>query len=176
MPFYYTIVLPRQICAVVSNSYATFYAIWNLIFWSWIPTICMLVFGLLTVRHIRQGKRRVLPQNHFQRKQKRDRQLIQMLLVQSFLFGSTTTALSIGQLYVSITNNFMIKTNLEIVKENYLITILNYVVSVGPCISFYLFTLSSQLFRRELMNLFHWRPIIQVVSNTNTAIIPRAVN
>jgi hypothetical protein len=136
----------------------------------------MLVFGLLTVRHVRQGKRRVFPQNHFRRKQKTDRQLIQMLLVQSFLFGSTTTALSIGELYVSITNYLMIKTDLEVVKDNCLINILNYVVSAGPCVSFYLFTLSSQLFRRELMNLFHWRPTIQVVSNNNTATITRAVN
>ena len=177
MPFYYTVLLPQQVCSVVSNSYQDFYAIWNLIFWSWIPTICMLVFGFLTVRHIRQGRRRVASQNQFRSNQKKtDQQLIQMLLVQSFVFGSTTTALSIGQLYISITNNLMIKTNLEKVQANYLTNILNCVANIGPCMSFYLFTLSSQLFRRELINLFRWQQPIEPVNNKNVATIPRTTH
>ncbi len=87
MPFYYTIVLPQRTCTFVSNTYQTFYALWNLFFWSWIPTICMLSFGFLIIRHVHQGKMRVAPQNPLQRNQKKtDRQLIQMLLIQSFFW------------------------------------------------------------------------------------------
>ena len=69
MPFCQTILLPQHVCAVVSSSYQTFYAFFNLIIWSWIPTPCMLIFGLLLIRHIRQGKRRVAPQNQLQQNQ-----------------------------------------------------------------------------------------------------------
>jgi len=158
MPFNYTIVLPQRTCTFVSSTYQGFYGLWNLIIWSWIPTICTLIFGFLIVRHIRQGRRRVVPQNRFQRNQRKtDRQLIQMLLIQSFIFGSTSTALSIGNLYISITNNLMVKNDLEKAKDNYLIGVLGYIALTGPCVSFYLFTLSSQLFRHELTNLFCWR-------------------
>jgi hypothetical protein len=57
---------------------------------------------------------RVAPQNIAQRNQKKvDRQLIQMLLIQSFLFGSTISVYSISNLYVLITNSLMVKDDLE---------------------------------------------------------------
>jgi hypothetical protein len=136
----------------------------------------MLVFGLLIVRHIRQGKMRVAPQNQqFRRNQKKtDRQLVQMLLIQSSVLGLTTTTLSIGNLYISITNNLMVKNDLEIAKDTYLQNVFNYIGISGPCMSFYLFTLSSQLFRHELINLFCWRQPVQIVYNTNTRITQQA--
>ena len=107
----------------------------------------MLVFSLLTVRHVRHGRRRIIPQNtgnHFQRNQREvDRQLIQMLLIQSFVFGSTTTVLSIGNLYISIIINLIVKTDLEKAKGNYLVTVLTWIATIGPCTRFYLFVLSS---------------------------------
>ena len=137
----------------------------------------MLIFGLLTVRHVHQGKMRIAPQNHFQRnKKKTDRQLIQMLLIQSFVFGSTTTIFSIGSLYISIMSNLIVKTDLEKVKDNYVTNVLNCIANIGPCMSFYLFTLSSQVFRGELINLFHWAPPAQIVNNINTVTIPQTVN
>jgi hypothetical protein len=155
MPFNYTIFLPQRICAAISSTYEAFYALWNLIFWSWIPTMCMLICGLLIIRHIRQGKLRIRPQNYCQQNQrKNNRQLIQMLLIQSFVLGSTTTAFAIGSLYISITNNLKVKNDLETAQDTYLTNVLNSIANIGPCLSFYLFTLSSQLFRSELMNLF----------------------
>lgn len=158
LPFYQTILLPQRTCTIVSISYQTFYALWNLIIWSWIPTICMLIFGLLIIRHIHQGRMRVAPQTQFQRNLRQtDRQLIQMLLIQSFIFGSTTTAFAIGSLYISITNNLTVKNDLQKIKDNYVTNVLNCVANIGLCMSFYIFTLSSQSFRRELINLFCWR-------------------
>jgi magnesium-transporting ATPase (P-type) len=177
LPFYYTLLLPQRTCAFTSSTYQAFYALWNLIFWSWIPSICMLIFGLLTVRNVRRGRMRVAPKNCFPRHQKKtDRQLIQMLLIQCFVFGSTTTAFSIGTLYISITNNLMMKTDLQKAKDNYLTNILNSISNIGPCMSFYLFTLSSQLFRRQLMNLFCWRRPVQIVTTTNRGVRTQAQN
>jgi magnesium-transporting ATPase (P-type) len=172
MPFNYTIVLSQQTCTFTSSTYQAFYALWNLIIWSWIPTICMLIFGLLIIRRIRQGRMRVVPQNQFQRNQKKtNRQLIQMLLIQSSVFGLTSTALSIGNLYVSITNNLMVKNNLEKAKDNFLTNGLGYIALTGPCMSFYLFTLSSQLFRHELTNLACWQQAVRIVHTINTGTI-----
>jgi ABC-type phosphate/phosphonate transport system permease subunit len=86
----------------------------------------MLIFGLLIIRHVHRGKMRVGPQNQFQRNlRKTDRQLIQILLTQSFVLGSTTTTLAIGILYISITTTLMVKNDLENAKDNYLTIILN---------------------------------------------------
>ena len=168
LPFVYTIVLPQPTCMFVSNFYQGFYAIWNLILWSWIPNLCMVTFGLLITKHIQQGKRRVIPQNLYQRTQKkRDRQLIQMLLIQSFVLASTTTTLSIGILYISISNGLRVKNDLERAIDIYLQNVFNYIGTIGPCMSFYVFTLSSELFRRELFNLFHRRQRIDVIRNIN---------
>jgi len=131
---------------------------WNLVFFSWIPSIGMLLFGLLTIRNIHQSKMRVLPQtqnNQQQPNQKKlDTQMIQMVIVQSFVFGSTSTAFSICQLYVSITSNTRRVDSVERTKFNYIGTISNWISLVGPCLSFYLCTFTSKLFRSELMKFF----------------------
>ncbi len=115
----------------------------------------MLIFGLLTIRLIHQGKMRVAVSTNFQLNQKKiDRQLIQMLILQSFVFGSTTTSFSIINLYDSITSSLIVKNNLQKAQDTYLEFVASWVAIAGPCLSFYLFTLSSNLFRRELINLF----------------------
>ena len=68
-----------------------------------------------------------------------------MLLIQSFVMGSTTTVLSIASLYVSIINSSMVRSDLEKARDYYLSIPLNYIASIGACISFYLFTLSSHV-------------------------------
>jgi Trk-type K+ transport system membrane component len=137
------------------------FSIWHLIIWSWLPTIGMIVFVLLTVRNVSRGKRRVLLQNiQDQRQQNRkkiDAQLIKMMVMQSFVLGSTTTSYSIVNLCIALGA----KSTDDALKKalgNYLSNVFGYIALTGPCMSFYLFTLSSQLFRRELINLFHWRP------------------
>jgi hypothetical protein len=49
----------------------------------------------------------------------------------------------------------VIKNDLEKARDQYVVNIGNLIVIVGPCMSFYLFTLSSQLFRDHLKNLFY---------------------
>ncbi|CAF1123661.1 unnamed protein product [Rotaria sordida] len=173
MPFNYTIFVSPRSCAIAGSSYQAFYSIWNLFFFAWVPTICMFIFGLLTIRHVRQGKKRVAAQNtqntqnNAQRNQKKvDRQLIQMLIIQCLVYGSISTANSVFQLYVSITNTVMIKNDFEKVRDNSVLSVMNATTIFGPCMSFYLFLMSSQLFRSELMNLFRRQPLTPGLSNT----------
>ena len=93
---------------------------WNLVFYSWIPSLCMLVFGLLTIQQVRQSKMRIGTQTNPQQQQNKDkvdRQLIQVLIIQAFVFISTTTAFPICQLYISITTD-TVKIN-ELDKAKY---------------------------------------------------------
>jgi hypothetical protein len=134
----------------------------------------MIVFGSLTIQNVRQGKRRVLPQTiqdqRQQSRRKTDAQLIKMMLVQSFVFGSTTTSYSIVALYVA-SDAASTDDALRKAIDNYLSNVFGYIALTGPCMSFYLFTLSSQLFRGELINLFHRRP--QAQNRQNTIALPQ---
>jgi hypothetical protein len=117
----------------------------------------MLVFGLLTIRHIRQSTQRITGQNNRRRRTKFiDRQLIQIILIQSILFGLTSAAGAIGGMYNVIDNNTR-KDPISLAKQGFIGNILSFIDLLSPCISFYLCTLSSQLFRRKLLILFHLR-------------------
>ncbi|CAF0950502.1 unnamed protein product [Adineta steineri] len=95
---YNTIVQSPLSCVGQSSTYQTFYSFFNLIIWALVPSLGMLIFGLLTIHQYRQGKKRVAPTNTQNVRQKisrsTDRQLIQMMLVQSLVFGLTTSAAS----------------------------------------------------------------------------------
>jgi hypothetical protein len=78
-----------------------------------------------------------------------------MLLVQCLVIIVTGAPFSIGWLYVSLTVNQNADI-LQVAKDNLLTNVVGYLSVTGSCISFYLFTLSSSLFRRELMALFKW--------------------
>ncbi|UJR37864.1 hypothetical protein I4U23_030554 [Adineta vaga] len=170
MPFNYTISVSPRSCIISTSSYQAFYSMWNLVFFAWIPSLCMFTFGLLTIQHIRQGRERVAPltiQHHTQRNHKKvDRQLIQMLIVQCLVFSSISTVNSIFQLYVSISNSSVMKNDFEKVRDTSVLSALNATTTFAPCMSFYLFALSSQMFRSELMILFRRRQVTQGLSHT----------
>jgi hypothetical protein len=130
------------------------------------PTITMLVFGSLTIRHVRQSVRRIMsvktqtqtvndPQPQ-QRRNATDRQLIQIMLVQCAVFSVTASPVSISWVYTSVRSNVMTDA-LEKAKDNLFLNLAGFLSITNSCISFYLFTLSSQLFRSELKHLFHCR-------------------
>lgn len=172
MPFHYKIIPSPRSCVIATSSYQAFYSIWNLFFFAWVPTVCMLIFGLLTIRNVHHGKRRIAEaaqntRGPIQQKQKTiDRQLIRMLIVQCLVFGSLSTINSIFQLYVSITNSSVAKTEFEKTRDNAILSASNASTIFGSCLSFYLFALASPLFRLELMNLFRRRST-QDTSQTN---------
>ncbi|UJR18045.1 hypothetical protein I4U23_004946 [Adineta vaga] len=88
-------------CPGTQTTYPLFNGIWNLLIFSLGPSLCMLIFGLLTIRHVRQVVRRartdniqlqtsnecVAPiQNRLARRKTTDRQLTRMMLVQCLYF------------------------------------------------------------------------------------------
>ncbi len=155
---YYVINPQPIICLGQPNLFQKLNGIFIMIVWSFIPSMTMLIFGLLTIRHIRQSTQRITDQNHTNRRRTKfiDRQLIQITLIQSILFGLTSAAGAIGGMYNVIDNNTR-KDPISLAIQGFIGNILSFVGLLSPCMSFYLCTLSSQLFRRELAILFHLR-------------------
>ena len=162
MPIYFGLQLPQRTCSPLPGVYQIFNNIWHLVFWSCLPNLGMVVFSLLTIRNINQGRRRIIPpsqdtQNQQQATRKKtDVQLLRMVIVQSLMLSSTTMTNFIVSLYVS---SVSIPTQDALKKStnDYLRNAFSFVALTGPCMSFYLFTLSSPLFRHELFNLFRYR-------------------
>ncbi|UJR12765.1 hypothetical protein I4U23_016939 [Adineta vaga] len=157
---YYEITFPKQMCSAIRGIYQAFIGIWTLIAYSIGPPIVMLYFGLGTIQHIRQSIRRsginpnpILNQNQQQRPKRTDRQLMQMMFVQCIIFILTASLPAIQYIYSSIRSNLMID-DLQSAKDSAFTYCSGFISLTVPCLSFYLFTLSSKLFRSEFMKLF----------------------
>ncbi len=176
---FYTISTQPRICLGQPTLFQKLNGFLTLIVWCLIPFSAMLVFGLLTIHHIQQSTQRVTDQNTANQRQKRtkfiDRQLIQITLIQTILLGLTSAAGSIGGTYNILDDNSR-KDPLELARENFIGNVLSFIGLFGPCISFYLCTLSSQLFRQELMKLFHLRQQRQVHPIINEFPMHRRIN
>lgn len=164
VPIYHAINVQQRLCFPIAGFYQKFLGVWNLVVFSVGPPMLMLVFGFLTVRHIRHSLGRIAPAvsqattgatvapDARRRGKSADRQLIQMLLFQCCLFAITASPTSVQYIYTSIRET-MVVDNLQRAKDNFFYTIAGFVSLTGPCTSFYLFTLSSKLFRHEAMRL-----------------------
>ena len=172
--------IPR--CDARLGVYLTFYGIWNLFIFGVSPSLLMLLFGLLTVRHVRRTVKRVAV-NHgpiptgreptVQHHQKMtDRQLIQMLLGQCIVFSVTAAPSAINYVYFSIASSAGLDA-LQSAKNSLIGNVVNYLSLTGPSLSFYLFTLSSQLFRRELMSLCRRRQTMSMAPGTAISTVQR---
>lgn len=170
VPIYHSINVQQRLCFPIAGFYQKFLGVWNLAVFSVGPPVLMLVFGFLTVRHIRHSLGRIAPSvsqattaatgtggasaapDARHRRKSADRQLIQMLFFQCCLFAITASPTSVQYIYTSIRET-MVVDNLQRAKDNFFYTIAGFVSLTGPCTSFYLFTLSSKLFRHEAMRL-----------------------
>jgi hypothetical protein len=81
-----------------------------------------------------------------------DRQLIQMMLDQCFYFSLMTVPFTVSIIYTTLRMNLMVDA-LQLAKDNMLLLIVGLMSSTCACTTFYCFTLSSQLFRHQLMHL-----------------------
>ena len=128
-----------------------------LIFFGLLPPVCMLTFGALTLQNINRSKRLIQPVGVLntapnQRSQRGNRQILRMLLVQVFVYSVTGLGYSIPAI-ITATSADQPKNVLEVAEGNLITAIVGMLSNTGPCFSFYLFTLSSGLFRKELKNL-----------------------
>ncbi|CAF1411486.1 unnamed protein product [Adineta steineri] len=161
-------------CPLAQTTFPLFNGIWNLLIFSLGPSIVMLIFGLLTIQHVRQSRKRIVSQNiqvqnqtesitpaqqeQLKRQKTTDRQLLQMMLVQCVYFSLWSTPISVLYIYTALRIN-VVPDALQLAKDSLFTNITGVLSGTSACTSFYVFTLSSRLFRRELMELFkcQWR-------------------
>ena len=162
IPIFYNIYITpatQKPACYSQEPYRTFLSYFNLIGFGLAPPLCMIVFNMFTLRHINQAKRlRVIPTTNLentnnQNARKTDRQMLRMLLVQVLVYSLTGLTFSIAQIII-VANASQPKNVVQVAQENLINAFVGILTNTGPCLSFYLFTLSSGLFRKELKNLF----------------------
>ncbi len=133
--------------------YSRFIACWHMTFYSLCPSFLMLLFGFLTLNNIRQ-QRRVLPVigEHTRITRRTDRQLLRMLAAQVLVIIISTLPLTIDRLYASFTES-VVKDALRIAQENLASQIANTMAYFAHTCSFYLYTLTGRVFRKELFKI-----------------------
>jgi hypothetical protein len=164
VPIQYELKHEIQKCPGNQGNSAIFTGFWSLLVFSLGPSIIMLTFGSLTIRHVRQSVRQIASQNtqtriptHLQsqllRRKTTDQQLIRMMIGQCVYFSLLSTPVSI--FYIWYAMGFGTTTDpLQSAKNELFPSITGMLSFASACTSFYLFTLSSQLFRDKLMHLF----------------------
>ncbi|CAF4393139.1 unnamed protein product [Adineta steineri] len=133
-------------CSTVSR----FCGVWNdynlLITFSLLPPVLMFIFGWLTIRNVRTTGH-LRPQTSV-----KDRQLTAMLLIQVISTAILTLPISIQKLYSEITLN-QVKSQQSKLIESFFATFVVLLALMNTSTSFYLFTLTGKIFRKELKNL-----------------------
>ena len=129
-----------------------------------IPSLLMLIFGLLTIRNIHRSYRAIQPVRNTTsatsevRRGKRSRNrrseasLTRMLLLQIILLTLCSMPQAIHQFYLSFTINAN-KTLYRIAIENFIVNLDFLLTYVGNGISFYIYTLHGTVFRQTLLRI-----------------------
>lgn len=141
-------------CVARRGPYRTFAPLWNLVWYALLPSCLMFFFGFLTMANIRQTGRQIAPQND-QRQLKRNRintQLLKMLFIQVVSIMLTILPFIVYRLRASLTSN-SIKSQYEVAQDNFFLQVATVISLISHSISCYLFTLSSTIFRRELIQI-----------------------
>jgi len=137
------------------GSYRKILSFFNLIVYGVSPSLCMLTFGMLTLHNIyrKQGFNVIFSCNSKSSKARLpEKQLLRMLFLQVFVYSVSGMTFSIGFIFIAMNRNGE-KSVLDIAQENLIIAFIGMFSNTGPCLSFYLFTLSSRLFRKQLKTL-----------------------
>jgi hypothetical protein len=132
-----------------------------------IPSLLMLIFGLLTIRNINRSHRAVQPfvvtvSNISQvsrtkrgtRVRRSEGSLTRMLLLQVILLTLYSIPQAVHQFYLTFTINVN-KSPMRLAIENFIVNFNFSLTYIGNGISFYIYTLNGTVFRQTLIRIFH---------------------
>jgi hypothetical protein len=140
-------------CYSQPGAYTLFYGIFYLVIYCLLPSVCMGVLCILTLNNIRQQVRRIRPALATENASLRriDQQMIRMLFLQvltQLLCVLPFATLSLVGLFVDITTTIY----------NFFQQIFILPLFVSYTTSFYVFTMSSRIYRKELMQIiWFWK-------------------
>jgi hypothetical protein len=149
-------------CAVaVDNVWPVFVSVWSLVVGSFAPAIIMVTFTLLIRKNLaekrqrREGLLTQLPSNnsgeHLQRR--RDQQALKMLFAQIVIYLIVSIPWNLYSINTIVSSFITNKTADRIAVEGFITVIAGALAFLFPALSFYLYTLTSSMFRRELLTM-----------------------
>lgn len=160
IPIQYELKQTGQKCPSNQRDNPYFNNIWNLIIFGIGPSIVMLIFGSLTIRHVQLSMKRIVTQNtenqnqvepspllgQLQRQKTTEPQLTEMMFVQISCFILLSSPASISGLYTSLRPS-VTSDALQSAKNTLLLNVVGFLSLTCACTSFYFFTLPSELFK-----------------------------
>ena len=167
-------------CAVVVDKFwPVFVSVWSLVVGSFAPAIVMVTFTLLIRKNLAEKRRRrqgllsQLPSNdsgeHLQRR--RDQQALKMLFAQIVIYLIVSVPWNLYSINTIVSSFIANKTGDRIAVEGFINVIAGAFAFLFPAISFYLYTLTSSMFRRELFAMLRSAVLCKLV-NRNRRIEP----
>jgi Mn2+/Fe2+ NRAMP family transporter len=127
----------------------------------------MLIFGLLTIQNIRHTRQRIVPLNlilNNRNKKKTIKQMTIMLLVQVVCSILLSLPISLQNIHSEITRNYQ-KSDEQQQVEEFLGTLFSLITLMNSSISFYIFTLTGQIFRDELKRLLFFKIRVPITAD-----------
>jgi len=140
-------------CISQKGIYRTFLGFWHLAVSSLCPSFLMLLFGFLTLNNVRQRRQLVQRVGENRSIRRTDSQLLHMLAAQVLVIIIATLPFCVYELYSSFTSSFT-KSTLELAQENLANQITGVVTYFAHSSSFYLYTLTGSIFRKEVRKIF----------------------
>ena len=152
-------------CGIFNNQAgALYHSIFTTIWGCILPGSLMTIFSVLIYRNLIFKRKRVdehLSQQSGNKteakriQQRRDQQVLVMLLIQVFVYLISITPLMIMNLYNASTISVSSKSPDRISIENFIFFLVEVIVYSFPVSSFYLYTMVSKIFREELKRLLY---------------------
>jgi hypothetical protein len=138
-------------CNVFDNAYEIAFQVFFLLFSCLLPPCFMTFCGLMTIVNIRKLRRQVAPQNSNglnELTHSKDRQMIIMLLIQVSVTITCTapfTAINLFGMIIQLNDTLVYSLALKTFIES----LCRLMLYFNPIVGFYVYTLSSRVFRRE---------------------------
>ncbi|UJR22362.1 hypothetical protein I4U23_025424 [Adineta vaga] len=185
--FYQDIVRDR--CVISSDTYTKFYNIYNTILSGIFIPMLMMIFSMLTVRNVKRLQGRIalntapinqILGNNIMNKRKHDYQLFFMIFVQQCVYIITTLPFVSYLLYATITM-YSVKSTTQIASDNLYMTFVYTFLHVNFSATFYIYTLTSHIFRKDFKKLLTHNRFVNFFLNNRengvtTAALPDEIN
>jgi hypothetical protein len=169
-----------------SGVYSIIYSVYAIIFISLIPSIISGTFGYLSYRNIRQIHNRVQPvaQNTTNANiyiQRRDRDLLIIVIAEVLVFVVTTAPFPLIQVEMMITQYAMPNKSFQYLQiEIFILSIAHFLLSVNTAAPFYTYLVASKSFRQDFKQFIinsYWKlrrqTPVEIISRTDRTLAQR---
>ena len=144
----------RNICALSNNLCKATVDATALAFNSGLPPILMVLFSVLTIQNVKRVHR------FHSQQQRRDIQLIKLVLIQVVILVLLATPITAQKVYSSILTSIT-KNPFDTAVDSLLAQIAIEISYISNSVAFYIYSLTSKTFRREVRGIFcAWLPCL----------------